>query len=172
MNETTKNNSINQIQRIFLLLSALFLTILLFIIRGGVNSKVPLEQLARQSLDPEIALSNGRPTVLEFYADWCEACREMAPAMLSIENEFQDELDIVLLNVENNRWKDLLSEFSVNGIPQLNFFDRQGALSGTIRGLKQYEDIKSISNSLLNNEPLPFLIVDDEISNNQQYSPI
>ena len=99
MNETTKNNSINQIQRIFLLLSALFLTILLFIIRGGVNSKVPLEQLARQSLDPEIALSNGRPTVLEFYADWCEACREMAPAMLSIENEFQDELDIVLLNV-------------------------------------------------------------------------
>ena len=81
-----------------------------------------LDQLARQSLNPEIALSNGRPTILEFYADWCEACREMAPAMLNIENEVKQDMNIVLLNVENNLWQDLIDKYEVNGIPKLIFF--------------------------------------------------
>ena len=101
MNVTSKNTSINQPQKIALLFLALILAALLFLVKGGINSKAPLEQLARQSIDPEMALSNGRPTVLEFYADWCEACREMAPTMHSIEDEFKEDLNIVSLVVSS-----------------------------------------------------------------------
>ena len=162
----------SQLQRITLFLSVLLLGIVLFLARGGINSRAPLEELARKSLDPEIALSNGRPTVLEFYADWCEACREMAPAMHSIEDQFKEDLNIVLLNVDNNRWNDFVEKYSVTGIPQLNFFDKNGVLSGSSIGLKRYEEVRPIINSLLNDEKLPSLMVDGKVSNLQNSLPI
>ena len=96
MNASDKSNSIGAPQRTVLGLSALFLAMLLFFFRGGINSQVPLDQLARQSLEPETALSNGKPTVFEFYADWCQACREMAPSIISMEKQTANNLDIVL----------------------------------------------------------------------------
>ncbi len=173
MNVTSsKKTTISQLQRIILLLSALLLAIFLFFVRGGIKTRAPLEQLARQSLNPESALSNGRPTVIEFYADWCEACQEMAPAMLSIKNEFKGEVDFVLLNVDNNLWKDLIDEYSVRGIPQLNFFDINGVSTGRSIGLKRYEQIRSLTKSFLNNEQLPSLIVDGKLSKLENNLPI
>ena len=162
----------SQLQRITLFLSVLLLGILLFFARGGINSRAPLEELARKSLDPEIALSNGRPTVLEFYADWCEACREMAPTMHSIEDEFKEDVNIVLLNVDNNRWKDFVEKYLVTGIPQLDFFDKNGVLSGSSIGLKRYDQIRPMTKSLLNNEKLPSLMVDGKVSNFSNSLPI
>ena len=57
-----------------------------------MNPEAPLEQLARRSLDPEVALANGRPTVFEFYASWCEACKEMAPTMLELEKQNEKKI--------------------------------------------------------------------------------
>ena len=118
---------------------------------------------------PEIALKNGRPTVFEFYADWCEACREMAPAMLTTENSYEDQIDLVLLNVDNIRWQDLLDRYNVNGIPQLNFFDQHGALSGSAIGLQKYEQIRDLTDSLLKNEKLPLRKIEGRVSTFQSY---
>ena len=108
-------NLLTNFQKIFLLLSALILAIAVFFLRLEFGLKSPLEQLARKSIAPEIALKNGRPTIIEFYADWCEACQAMAPAMLSNEIKFSNDLDFVLLNVDNSRWQPLVKQFEVYG---------------------------------------------------------
>ena len=38
-----------------------------------------LKSSGELSVDPEIAFENNKPTFLEFSAEWCEGCKEMAP---------------------------------------------------------------------------------------------
>ena len=77
--------------------------------------------------------------------------------MLSIERQIENKVDIVLLNVDNNSWQDLIDEYEVNGIPQLNFFNAQGKSSGKAIGAQSEEKINQFVTSLLNDEPIPSL---------------
>ncbi|MCP4972535.1 MAG: thioredoxin fold domain-containing protein [Prochlorococcus sp.] len=155
MTGSPQASSLNNTQRLMLLLAALILAIVLFVLRGGLNAEAPLDQLARRSLEPDIALANGRPTVIEFYADWCEACRKMAPDMLATEQKTNNKIDIVLVNIDNPRWEELVDRYGVNGIPQLNFFDAEGNPKGESRGVRSPEQLEQLTNALIENQPLP-----------------
>ena len=135
---------------------------LLFFVRNGFSSDQSLDQLARNSLRPEVALNNGRPTVLEFYADWCEVCQEMTPSMYNLKRDFQDQINLVLLNVDNNEWQDFIDKYDVNGIPQLNLFDADGRMIGKSIGLKSQGQLDQLAYSLVNNQQLPNLLVGKE----------
>jgi thiol-disulfide isomerase/thioredoxin len=136
---------------------AALLALLLFWLRGGLHPEAPLERLARQSPDLPVALANGRPTLVEFYADWCEACRAMAPAMDRLEQQHRGALDVVLLNVENPRWQAEVERFEVNGIPQLELFDAAGQPVGRSIGARSAGELEALTSALLQGEPLPQL---------------
>ena len=155
MTGSSPSSTLGQGQRLLLLFTALGLAVVLFLLRGGLNAEAPLEQLARRSLDPDVALTNGRPTVIEFYADWCQACREMAPALLATERETATQLDVVLVNVDNPRWQELIERYKVNGIPQLNFFDGGGDMQGLSLGVRSHEQLQQLTDALIQNQPLP-----------------
>ena len=63
-----------------------------------------LKSFGESSVDPEIAFTNNKPTFLEFYAEWCEVCREMAPNISSLKNEYEKDINFVFLNVDNPKW--------------------------------------------------------------------
>jgi len=145
-------------ERIVLAAVAALLAVLLFWLRGGLHPAAPLERLARQSPDLTTALSDGRPTLVEFYADWCEACRAMAPAMETIEQKRRGALDVVLLNVDNPRWQPELERYAVNGIPQLELFDAGGHSVGRSIGARRPEELEALTTALVEARPLPQLV--------------
>ena len=149
------DNDLGSLQKISLVFLSLFLVVSLFFFRNGFKANTMLDQLAKNSLEPDIALLNGKPTVFEFYADWCEACKEMAPYMVAVEKLYSGKVDIVLLNVDNSRWFDLIDKYDVNGIPQLTFFDDKGKLKGLSLGVRKYSELDKIFFALINNYELP-----------------
>lgn len=155
MTGNSASTSLSTLQKAVLLISALVLAVVLFLLRNGLSVESPMDQLARRSLPPEIALSNQKPTMLEFYADWCEACREMAPAMLETERRTSGQLDVVLVNIDNPQWQDLIDRYEVNGIPQLNLFGADGQLRGRSLGVRTPEQLEALSTALINGTPLP-----------------
>ena len=121
-----------------------------------------LKSFGELSIDPEIAFKNDKPTFLEFYAEWCEVCKEMAPKVSALKDEYEKDINFVFLNVDNQKWDNYIRKFEVNGIPQINLFDRKGDLLSTFIGkqeeLKIRESIDKIGRDaksqeeILNNE--------------------
>ncbi|MEB3332583.1 MAG: thioredoxin domain-containing protein [Synechococcaceae cyanobacterium] len=144
-------------ERVALGVVAGLLVLVLIGLRGGLHPGAPMERLARQSLPLATALADGRPTIVEFYADWCEACRAMAPAMEQLEQRHHGSLDVVLLNVDNPSWEPELERYEVNGIPQLELFDSAGQAVGRSLGARSGTDLEALSGALLAGTPLPQL---------------
>ena len=106
-----------------------------------------LKSFGELSVDPEIAFKNNKPTFLEFYAEWCEVCKEMAPKVSALKQEYEKDLNFVFLNVDNQKWENYIRKFDVNGIPQVNIFDRKGNLKSTFIGKQEESTIReSIAN--------------------------
>ncbi len=146
-----------RLERMALAAVAAVLVVLVVWLRGGLHPEAPLERLARQSPELTVALADGRPTLVEFYADWCEACRTMAPAMETIERQRREQMDVVLLNVDNPRWQPELERYEVNGIPQLEFFDGAGSTVGRSIGARSGTELEALTTALVEGEPLPRL---------------
>ena len=158
MGEPAPPASFGRLERMVLAAVAALLALALFWLRGGLHPEAALERLARQSPELSVALADGRPTLVEFYADWCEACRAMAPAMESMERRHQGELDVVLLNVDNPRWQPELERYAVNGIPQLELFDAGGHSVGRSIGARRPEELEALTTALVEARPLPQLV--------------
>ena len=121
---------------IVLLITILVITLILF--RNiFFQSTFLLKSFGKLSLDPEVAFENNKPTFLEFYAEWCEVCKEMAPKVSSLKEEYEKDINFVFLNVDNQKWDNYIRKFEVNGIPQVNLFDKEGNLKSTFIGKQE-----------------------------------
>ena len=147
-----------------LLILIISIVIILFLLfrNSFFKSTYLLKSFGELSVDPEIAFTNDKPTFLEFYAEWCEVCKEMAPQVSAFKNEYEKDINFVFLNVDNQKWGKYIKKFAVNGIPQVNLFDKKGNLISTFIG--KQDEIK-IRNSLNNidKEVKPY----DEIINSE-----
>ena len=107
-----------------------------------------LKSFGELSVDPEIAFTNNKPTFLEFYADWCEVCKEMAPKVNALKEEYEKDVNFVFLNVDNQKLGNYIEKFSVNGIPQVNLFDKKGNIISTFIGKQDEMKIRKSINNL------------------------
>ena len=130
-------------------LRAILVLIIVFILISFVlfrnlffQSTYLLKSFGESSVDPEIAFKNNKPTFLEFYAEWCEVCKEMAPKVANLKEEFGQDINFVFLNVDNQKWGNYVRKFEVNGIPQVNLFDKKGHLITTFIGKQEGTTIR------------------------------
>ena len=125
------------IKAIFVLLMSLIIIFFILFRNLFFQSTYLLKSFGELSIDPEIAFKNDKPTFLEFYAEWCEVCKEMSPEVSALKQEYEKDINFVFLNVDNQKWDSYIRKFNVNGIPQVNLFDGKGNLLSTFIGKQE-----------------------------------
>ncbi|NUK07754.1 thioredoxin [Streptomyces lunaelactis] len=72
--------------------------------------------------DDEV-LRADRPVLVEFTADWCGPCRQLAPVLSALASEETDRLKVVQLDVDTN--PEITTRYAVLSMPTLMVF-REG----------------------------------------------
>ena len=159
-------------QIIVLLLTIIIVTLILFR-NNFFQSTYLLKSFGELSVDPEVAFNNNKPTFLEFYAEWCEVCKDMAPKVSSLKEEYQKDINFVFLNVDNQKWDSYIRKFNVNGIPQVNLFDKKGNLVTTFIGKQEelkirdsIDQLESETVSHIDNLNAEFSVIRENKNNN------
>ena len=156
------------LKSIFILIISIVIISLLLFRNFFFKSTYLLKSFGESSVNPEIAFINNKPTFLEFYAEWCEVCKEMAPQVSALKDEYEKDINFVFLNVDNQKWGNYIQKFAVNGIPQVNLFDKEGNLISTFIGKQDEIKIRKSINNIGKKEKPYEEIINTEFSKFQE----
>jgi thiol-disulfide isomerase/thioredoxin len=93
-----------------------------------------LQHLEERSA-PITVIGNGKPTLLDVYAEWCTNCKAMASGLYDLElSELGQNVNFITLNADNPKIADLLERFEVDGVPHFALLDKSGQVRATFVG--------------------------------------
>ncbi|MBI1404816.1 MAG: thioredoxin [Caulobacter sp.] len=76
-------------------------------------------KVSDESFDKDV-LQSDRPVLVDFWAEWCGPCKQIAPALEQIAEELADHVTIAKLNIEESPTTP--SRYGVRGIPTMMLF--------------------------------------------------
>ena len=83
-------------------------------------------------------LKSSKPIVVDFWAEWCGPCTQIAPALEEISDEMKDQITIAKHNIDNE--PNTPTKYGVRGIPTMLLF-KDGELKATKVGATPKSDI-------------------------------
>ncbi len=79
----------------------------------------------------DATIQSDMPVVVDFWAEWCGPCKQMAPHLEAVSDEMSGKVKVVKINVEDHPMAG--SKYGVRGLPTLMMF-KDGKVTATHLG--------------------------------------
>lgn len=162
--EQSESTVAKRVRNLLVVLVAIALSVALFLGLQTKTNSVSLTTLGEESTPLEVALGNDKPTLMEFYADWCTVCQAMAPDMAQLKQQYAESVNFVMLNVDNTKWLPEILSYRVDGIPLFVFLNSSGEAIAQSIGQQPRTVMATNLEALVAGLPLPYAQAGGEVS--------
>ena len=91
-------------------------------------------------------IKSEKPTLVDFYTNWCNPCRMMTPIINELENELVDNINVLKVDVDSNR--ETAAKYNVRGVPTFILF-KEGEIVWRQSGAMAKDLIKNKLNEFI-----------------------
>ena len=102
-------------------------------------------EVTDQNFEAEI-LQSDQPVVIDFWAEWCAPCRQIAPIIKELAAEYGDRIKIVKMDIDSN--PNTPGQYGVRAIPTILAF-KDGQVVQQFQGVRPKADFDVMVNDLL-----------------------
>jgi thioredoxin 1 len=98
-------------------------------------------------VDKEWKYQGTQPAIIDFYADWCAPCRQLAPLLEEVAKEYAGK--IIVYKVDTEKERDLAQNMGISGLPTLLFIPAQGSPQISMGLIPKESLVKAINEVLI-----------------------
>jgi len=105
-----------------------------------------LEKVFDYEKETEWKYKGTKPALIDFYADWCQPCKIVAPILEELQEEYGDS--IVIYKIDTEDQQELAAIFGIRNIPSLLFIPKNSQPQMAVGALPKETLIKAIEDVL------------------------
>ncbi|WP_106829605.1 thioredoxin [Parabacteroides pacaensis] len=110
-----------------------------------------LKDVYNYEKDPTTWVYEGKkPCIIDFYADWCGPCKQVAPILKEMAAKYKDQ--IIVYKIDVDKETELAGTFGIRSIPTILFVPMEGKPQLVQGAMPKNEIVKQIESYLLNNK--------------------
>ncbi len=112
-----------------------------------LTKKTFLEKVFNFEKNKEWTFEGQLPCIIDFYADWCQPCKMVAPILEELSGEFEGKINIYKVDTEAEQ--ELAAAFGIKSIPSMLFCPKDAQPQMAVGALPKETLVQVINDVLL-----------------------
>jgi len=104
-----------------------------------------VQSIKEDTFENEV-INSDTPVLIDFWAEWCGPCKEIAPILEEVAGELKNKIKIVKINIDEN--PNIPIQYGIQSIPTLIILKKGSEISRKVGGTVKSELLTWINTSI------------------------